>query len=301
MIAQGGNNWIGKNLLFALSVLGITFLAELIGGLISGSLALVSDSFHVLSDILSLGLTYVALNLAVNKKPSKRFPFGFHRLEVFVTIFNGLSLVFIAGFIIREAFDRFSNPSEINISLALLIAVIGLIVNLLAMWILSHHHELKKDMNIRSAFLHIMGDALASIGVIIGLTAIYFFEMPVIDPIIAVFISLLLFKGGASVTWEALRLLLQECPIDTNQAKSQILELPHVLDVDGMFFWELCSHVRIGTLHVITDLKEIENTQSIYEEIKDLLREKFNIRNVTVQFETVQMAANHSHTLRHEH
>ena len=295
------NKLTGKNLLFALSVLIITFFAELIGGFLSGSLALISDSFHVLTDILSLGLAYIALNIAVNKEPSKQFPFGFHRLEVFATIFNGITLVFIAGFIISEAFDRFTNPSEINISLAMIIAIFGFIVNLLSMWILSRHHEHKMDMNIRSAWWHILGDALASIGVIIGLTMIYFFKMPVIDPIIAVFISLLLLKGGTSVTWEALRLLLQECPIDTSHAKSQILLLPHVLDVDGMFFWELCSHVRIGTLHVITDLEEIQSTQSVYEEIKDLLREKFNIRNVTVQFETARMAENHFHSLHHKH
>lgn len=302
MIAKGkNNNQAGKSLLFTLTILTITFLAELIGGLISGSLALVSDSFHVLTDILSLGLAYIALNIAVSKEPSKRFPFGLHRLEVFATIFNGITLVFIAGFIIREAFERFSNPSEINISLALFIAGVGLIVNLFSMWILSRYHEHKIDMNIRSALWHVLGDALASVGVIIGLTAIYFFKMPVIDPIIAILISLLLLKGGISVTWEALRLLLQECPIDTSQAKSQILALPHVLDVDGMFFWELCSHVRIGTLHVITDLVEIEKTQSVYDEIKDLLRKKFNIRNVTVQFETVQMATDHSHSLRHKH
>ena len=295
------NKPTGRNLLFALTVLLITFLAELIGGLISGSLALVSDSFHVLADIFSLGLTYIALNIAVNKEPSKQFPFGFHRLEVFATVFNGMTLVFIAGFIISEAFDRFINPSEINISLALVIAVVGLAVNLFSMRLLSHQHEHKTDMNIKSAWWHILSDALASAAVITGLTAIYLFKMPVIDPIIAILISLLLLRGGISVTWEALRLLLQECPIDTSEAKSQILSLPHVLDVDGMFFWELCSHIRIGTLHVITDLEKIENTQSVYEEIKDLLREKFNIRNVTIQFETAQMADNHSHSLRHKH
>ncbi len=292
---------MGKNLLFALAILGITFIAELVGGLLSGSLALVSDSFHVLSDILSLGLTYIALNVAVNKEPSKRFPFGFHRLEVFATIFNGVSLVFIAGFIIHEAFDRFTNPSEINISLALSVAVVGLIVNLSCMRILSHKHEHKKDMNIRSAFFHVMGDTLASIGVIIGLSAIYFLKMPVIDPIIAILISILLLKGGGSVTWEAVRLLLQECPIDTGKAKTQILKVPHVLDVQGMFFWELCSHIRIGTLHVITDLEKIESTQTVYEEIKDLLKEKFDVKNVTVQFETAHAAENRSHDLHHKH
>lgn len=295
------NSKTGRNLLLALTVLTITFLAELVGGLISGSLALVSDSFHVLTDILSLGLAYIALNIAVIKEPSKRFPFGFHRLEVFATIFNGITLVFIAGFIIREALVRFSNPGEINISLALLIAVVGLIVNLFSMWILSHHQEHKKDMNIRSALWHVIGDALASVGVIISLTTIYFFKIPWLDPITAILISLLLLYGGVTVTWEALRLLLQECPIDTSHAKSQILTLPNVLDVDGMFFWELCSHIRIGTLHVVTDLEEIEDTQNVYEEIKKLLREKFNIRNVTIQFETEQMAANHSHSLRHKH
>ncbi|HJN02131.1 MAG: cation diffusion facilitator family transporter [Nitrospinota bacterium] len=295
------NKITGKNLLFALTILIITFLAELIGGLISGSLALVSDSFHVLTDILSLGLTYIALNIAIYKEPSKQFPFGFHRLEVFATIFNGITLVFIAGFIISEALDRFSNPSEINIFLALTIAIVGLGVNLTSMLILSSHHEHKTDMNIRSAWWHIMGDTLASVGVIIGLTAIYFFKMPVIDPVIAVLISLLLLKGGISVTWEAIRLLLQECPIDTGQAKSLIKELPHVLDVDGMFFWELCSHIRIGTLHVITDLAEIKETHRLYDNIKDLLREKFNIKNVTIQFKTSQMVENHSHSLHHEH
>lgn len=292
---------MGKNLLFALSVLIVTFLAELIGGFISNSLALVSDSFHVLTDILSLGLTYMALNIAVNKEPSKRFPFGLHRLEVFATIFNGISLVFIAGFIIREAFVRFSNPSEINIFLALFIAFVGLIVNLLSMWFLSLGHQHKKDMNIRSAWWHVMGDALASVGVIVALTAIYFFEIPLIDPIVAIIISILLLKGGITVAWDAIRLLLQECPIDVSQAKSHILELPHVLDVEGMYFWELCSHVRIGTLHVITDLAEIQNTQEVYEEIKDLLRKKFDVRNVTVQFETAEMAINHSHALHHKH
>lgn len=294
-------NLHGKNLLFALCILTITFFAELIGGFLSNSLALVSDSFHVLSDILSLGLTYVALNVAVSREPSKRFPFGFHRLEVFVTIFNGISLVFISGFIIREAFVRFTDQSEINISLALLVALVGLVVNLFTMRLLSQHHQHKKDMNIRSAWLHVVGDALASAGVIIVLTVIHFYEMPVLDPIIAIVISLWLLKAGSSVAWEAIKLLLQECPIDTSLAKSQILGLPHVKAVDGMYFWELCSHVRIGTLHVITDLVEIQSTQGVYEEIKDLLRKKFDVKNVTVQFETTQMAKKYSYDLYHKH
>lgn len=294
-------NLHGKSLLIALSILTITFFAELIGGFLSNSLALVSDSFHVLSDILSLGLTYVALNIAVNREPSKRFPFGFHRLEVFVTIFNGISLVFISGFIIREAFLRFTDQSEINISLALLVAVVGLVVNLFTMRLLSQHHQHKKDMNIRSAWLHVVGDALASVGVIIVLTVIHFFEVPVLDPIIAVVISLWLLKGGSNVAWEAIKLLLQECPIDTRQAKSQIQGLPHVIEVEGMYFWELCSHIRIGTLHVITDLVEIQSTQGVYEEIKELLKKKFDVKNVTVQFETTQMAKKYSHDLYHKH
>ncbi len=146
-----------------------------------------------------------------------------------------------------------------------------------------------------------MGDALASVGVIVALTAIYFFEIPLIDPIVAIIISILLLKGGIAVTWDAIRLLLQESPIDVSKAKSHILELPHVLDVEGMYFWELCSHVRIGTLHVVTDLAEIQNTQEVYEAIKDLLKKKYNVSNVTVQFNTTEMATNHPHVLDHEH
>ena len=148
--------------------------------------------------------------------------------------------------------------------------------------------------------MHVVGDALASIGVILALTAIYFFEILLINPIVAIFISILLLKEGITVAWDAIRLLLQECPL-MSVRQNHIYQRCPVLDVEGMYFWELYSHVRIGNLHVVTDLAEIQNTQEVYEEIKDMLRKKFDVRNVTVQFETAEMAINHSHTLHHKH
>ena len=290
-----------SKLLITITILNITFLAELIGGLIAHSLSLVADSVHVFSDAFSLVLAFAAMSIAHRKMPTDRMTYGYHRLEVFSAIFNGATLVAISLFIILEAYKRYLHPQNVSAWTAMIIGVIGLIVNIASAVILGSDMGHREDLNLRSAYLHLLGDALASLSVIVGMLVIAFTQYMIIDPIIAAIISLLILYSAIRVLIEGTGILLQQSPVDLEELRQKVRQVDHVLDIQDFRLWRMCSLLVIGTAHVITDVERLEETEEIYKQIVHVLEHECSIRHLTLQFETPVMGERHSHEFNHQH
>ena len=197
-----------KRLRLSLAVTILILIAEVAGGLYSNSLALLSDAGHVLTDVFALGLSLIAAH--ISRKPSDyRATYGYQRVGLLAAVINGLSLLAIAGFIFFEAYKRFSSPPHIDVRLMLIVAVFGLVGNIVMALIIGREHE---DLNIRSAWLHVLGDTLSSVGVIVSGVIIYFTKWVYADPIASLIIGAIIISGGIRVVKEATSIFLEMTP-----------------------------------------------------------------------------------------
>ena len=275
-----------KVLKTAALLLSITFLAELLGGIVFGSLSLISDSFHVISDLGSILIASFALSVAQKRHPTQQMAFGYHRLEVMSALFNGIILSIISAVIFLEAWERFRNPGEIQAGGAFVIAVIGLVVNLIVIRFFHHAPDRHHDVNIRSAYLHIMGDILASVSVVVGIGAIKLFNMPIIDPIVAAFVALLLLIGASRVLYASAEILIHKSPQDIDRVRQRVLQIDGVKDLLDVRLWQVCSHLTVGTAHVVVSVDSLEATGPIKQTIRSIIQEEFDVRDITLECET---------------
>ncbi|MBF88720.1 MAG: hypothetical protein CMG75_03490 [Candidatus Marinimicrobia bacterium] len=279
----------------------ITFFAELLGGIVFGSLSLISDAFHVIADLGSILIASLALSVAQRRKPTQQMAFGYHRLEVISALFNGVILSIIAAFIFLEAWKRFHNPNIIDTKGALSIAVIGLFINIIVIRFFHFSNDRHHDVNIKSAYLHILGDILASISVVCGMIAIQIFEQPIIDPIIAAFVALILIVGASRVLYSSAEILLQKSPQDIENVRQRIIKIDGVKDFLDIRLWQVCSHLTVGTAHVVVNVESLQETEVIKENIRVIIQEEFDVRDMTLECETEKIAINHSHKFEHHH
>ena len=290
-----------KVLKTAALLLSITFLAELLGGIVFGSLSLISDSFHVISDLGSILIASFALSVAQKRHPTQQMAFGYHRLEVMSALFNGIVLSIISAIIFLEAWERFRNPGEIQAGGAFVIAVIGLVVNLIVIRFFHHAPDRHHDVNIRSAYLHIMGDILASVSVVVGIGAIKLFNMPIIDPIVAAFVALLLLIGASRVLYASAEILIHKSPQDIDHVRQRVLQIDGVKDLLDVRLWQVCSHLTVGTAHVVVSVDSLEATGPIKQNIRSIIQEEFDVRDITLECETEKGSKEHSHRFEHQH
>ena len=283
-----------KSFLFSLLLTAIIFLAELIGGIWTGSLALVSDSAHVFLDVFALGISYLALHFSA-RPPDSGHTYGFHRFEVLAALVNGVTLVIIALGIFYEAYQRFFSPVEIKSGYMLIIAVIGLLVNIFVAFILrkenhsDHDHDVE-DINIHSAYLHVIGDTISSIGVILAAILISFTGWNWLDPIVSILIGVIIFAGAYRVTRNALHILLEGVPANLSIAKiqSSMEDINGVVGIHDLHVWNICSgHVALSA-HVVTKVDSIEKRESLLISIKQLLLTNYHIDHATLQLEQEQ-------------
>jgi cobalt-zinc-cadmium efflux system protein len=271
---------------FALS-LGISaliFIVELAGGFWTGSLALLSDSAHVFLDFFALTLSYIALRVST-LPADDRHTYGWHRLEVFAGLANGITLFAVTITIFYEAWQRIKSPIVVHSTEMLLIAVIGLIANLITAQLLKEHHQ--HDLNVQSAFLHVIGDALSSVGVIIGGVVMLLTGWSIIDPIISVMICIFLFAGSWRVLRSSIHILFEGTPenISLSAVALAIGEIDGVCDVHDLHIWSICSGYSALSVHVCANFDE--TTVERLSTIKKLLQERFGIEHTTIQIESV--------------
>ncbi|MBU0905908.1 MAG: cation diffusion facilitator family transporter [Firmicutes bacterium] len=273
-----------KGLIIALAITTCIMILEFFGGLFTNSLALLSDSGHMLSDASSLALSLIAIWFA-SRPPSPNKTYGYYRFEILAALFNGITLFLISGFIIYEAIQRFNEPPSVSSGTMILIASIGLIANILSAVSLIKKADVKSNINMRSAYLHIVGDALGSIGAIIAGIVMLVFDWYIADPIISVLVALLILKSAWGVLTQSIHILMEGTPPSLN--KNGILELlkgiDDVLDVHDLHIWTITSGMDSLSCHMT--ISDSGDEQIILQKAIHLIRENFAIEHTTIQIE----------------
>jgi cobalt-zinc-cadmium efflux system protein len=267
-----------KQLKIVIIFTSFILVVEVIGGIISNSLALLSDAAHVFSDVIALSLSFLALRIAT-RPPSTSRTFGYHRAEVFAALANGIILLVVSFFIFKEAFERFQSPPEIKTTEMLIVAVFGFLVNLwVALRLRGHAH----DLNIKSAFLHVVGDALASLGVIVGALFIIFTGNTAADPVISVVIGSIIIVGSLRVLRESIHILFEGTPRNVD-----FEGVDGVNSVHDLHIWSICSHINAASAHILVDNVKMSQVGEISKTIEDKM-EALNVNHTTFQFECVK-------------
>jgi len=265
-------------------VLGITagfLVAEVVGGILSNSLALLADAGHMFTDVGALSLSLLAMRLA-QRPPNPRKTYGYVRLEILAALVNGAALLFISLVILKEAWARFAVPPEVDGPLMLSVAVIGLGVNLTGAFLL--HSHVGENLNVRGAYLHILGDLLGSIGAITAGTLVLTKGWMLADPIISVVIALLLLVGAWRLVREAADVLLEAAPkgLDVEELVDELREIPGLEELHDIHVWTLTSGFVAMSGHGVID--DLQMHRSILDEINHRLNTR-GIRHVTFQLE----------------
>lgn len=265
-------------------VLGLVLLymaAEVIGGLLTNSLALLSDAGHMLSDAASLGLALFALRIA-ERPPTPERTFGYHRTEILAALANGATLVAIAIYIVVEAWQRFASPEPVQGGGMMAIATGGLLVNLLGMWVL--HRGRSDSLNIRGAWLHVLSDTLGSVQAMAAGALIWAFGWSWTDPVAAVLIAVLVVWSAWSLLRDSLNVLMEGTPrhIDATEVGEVLAEIEGVVGVHDLHVWTITSGFESLSAHVRV---EGEDRARILREIRETVRERFGIEHSTVQLE----------------
>ncbi|TWJ33493.1 cation diffusion facilitator family transporter [Geobacter argillaceus] len=298
---------------WAIVLTALTLVAEVIGGIWTNSLALLSDAAHVFLDLFALLLSLGAIKLASFPTSDTR-TFGWHRAEVFASFINGASVFLIAIGIFYEAWGRFGAPQEVKSVPMFVIALIGLVMNLIAAGALHQHSH--DDLNVHSAFLHVLGDAAASVGVIIGGVVMYYTHWYVLDAVISVGIGCVIFWGAWRVIRDSAHILLEGVPrgMSGTIVADTIRSVEGVNDVHHLNLWAICSHILALSAHV--DVKpEFKGEQAgVLRRIEELLFEQYHISHTTLQVECTMCVegpvikemrhrprAGHGHDHPHDH
>ena len=275
---------IAGRLTYAIILTFLTLVAEVVGGFWTNSLALLSDAAHVFLDLFALILSLVAIRLASYPASDTR-TFGWHRTEVFASFINGASVFLIAIGIFYEAWGRMFNPQEVKSLPMFIIAIVGLAMNLISAGALhSHSHD---DLNVRSAFLHVIGDAAASLGVIVGGVVMYFTHWYILDAIISVAIGAVIFSGAFRVLRESTHILLEGVPrgMDLAEVAGAIRSVEGVNDVHHLNLWTICSHIIALSAHIDVEPEFKGQQAGVLREIEELLLDRYHISHTTLQVE----------------
>jgi cobalt-zinc-cadmium efflux system protein len=281
----------------------VNFAVQGLGGLWTGSLGLVSDSLENLNDVVVNLLALGSLRVANRREPCDRYAYGWHRLEVFHTLLGVALLGALAGAVIFEAWDRFRHPHEIKLGWAILFSAGGLLLNLAATAVLVPRKGTRqeRDLNLRGAYLHALGDSLANLGVMVSMGIIYLTGWRWMDPLVALGITALILRGAWHLLKDALAILMHKAAFDHEIAKAELMELPGVVGIEDLRSWKVCSHLTVCSAHVIVEAHRLDETEAFLEDIEHVLSEHHGVRHLTVHFETAAMAERHHHRFIHQH
>ena len=273
-----------KQLSFTMFLVAVYFLAELIGGWWTGSLALLADAGHMFSDLAALGISLFAAWLSAQKSSSQN-TFGYHRAEILAALANSALLLLVSGGIIHEAWDRLHDPHQILAGPMLWIAIGGLIINLISLKLLHAGHQ--HNMNLRGAWLHVLGDTLGSIGVIVAAWLVWQFNWTWADPVASAIVCVLILYSSWNLMTDAIGVLMENAPgdIDVDSVRQQLLNMPNVVDVHCLHIWTIASGLRSLSAHVVFEsgFKQSDTLTSMH----DSLKKSFPLEHITLQFEEV--------------
>lgn len=278
----------GRNLAITVLLNGIITAGQFAGGIVSGSLALISDALHNLSDVISVILAYLAHRIGL-KPQTQMSTFGYKRAEILAAFINAISLIAISVYLMVEAGKRFLSPREVDFIWMLGLGILGIIANGLSVLIL--HHNKDENLNIRAAYLHLIGDALTSVAVVAGAVCIWLFQIYWIDPLVTVLISVYIFVHTFKILKESVAILMQFAPaaIDQKEIVAVLKEIPEICSVHHIHLWQLDDDRIYFEAHlVLTSDYPVSETHTITEKAKQLLNRRFSINHTTFQYEYVQ-------------
>lgn len=276
-----------RRLLISVALNVLISVAELVGGIVSGSLALLSDALHNFSDASSLGVSYAARRIG-RRDPNRQKTFGYKRAEIIAALVNLVTLVLIALFLMVEAVQRFFEPREIDGTVMLVVALIGLAANLATAWLL--YQDVEGSLNLKSAFLHIVADAVSSVGVVIGGWLIIQYGITWVDPVLTLLIACYILYHSYSMLRQTIDILMESTPegIDLGEVVDAVQALDAVVDVHHVHVWQLDeTHVALEA-HVVIDEDDLPEMESIKRTVKACLEARFGIDHSTLEFETVR-------------
>lgn len=274
-------NHFEKPLKISIALTSVFFVVEIIGGLISGSLSLLGDAGHMFRDIFALLVSLSAVTIS-RKLPTRTKTFGFHRVEIFAAFLNGILLVAVAVWILWEAYSRFLHPAPVKSTIMLMVALIGLGVNLYIAFKLHGTH----DLNVRGAYLHVLTDTISSAAVILAALLIFLTGKAVFDPILGAAIAVFIVFSAIKIIKESVMILLEFTPKDVNfDAVIRDMEgTEGVQGVHNVHLWTLCSNINVIDAHIFTSETNMGKIEGIRSEIKNKLG-KYNIKHATLEFE----------------
>src|SRR3989338_3804774 len=282
------NNNIEKTLKIAILLTSVFFVVEIIGGIVSGSLSLLGDAGHMLRDILALIISLSAINIA-KKLPTAAKTFGYHRTEIFAALVNGILLVGISIWIFFEAYKRFFEPKSVESVTMFVVALVGLLINLYVAYKLHGSH----DLNIKSAFFHVITDAISSVAVIFASIWIFFTNQTIVDPLLSIVLAFFILIYAFVIIKDAVHILLGFAPKNVN-FDDVIKDMRKVKGVEGvhnLHLWTLCSNINVIDVHIFTKQSKMHQIEKIKSQIKKNL-EKYNIKHMTLEFECEECSDN---------
>lgn len=270
-------------------ITGGVFVAELVGGFLTNSLALLSDAAHMFSDVAALAVSLIALWLTAKPATQKR-TFGLKRAEVLAALFNALTLILVSLYIFWEAVQRFQHPPEVQSGLMLGVAIIGLAANLLSAWFLMRGGDHKHNLNVRGALLHVLGDALGSVGAIAAAVIMMLTDWYYADPIISVIIGVLVLLSSFRLLKETVSVLLEAVPphLDALKIKQAMLGVARVEEVYDLHIWTVSSGFLSMSGHVVID--KDASSDDVLRALEAVLSRQFGLTHTTIQIERERRA-----------
>jgi cobalt-zinc-cadmium efflux system protein len=263
----------------------VTVIVQVIGGLFSGSLSLLSDALHNLSDAVALAVSFIAVRLS-KKKNTEAQTFGYKRAEILAALFNACTLVVVSFFLFKEAISRLINPHPINSLFMLAVAVVGLAANIISVFLLKAHAH--ADMNVRAAYVHLFSDFLSSIAVIIGACMIFISETYWIDPVLTILIGIYVLREGYKIIEESTHILMQYVPkgINLKDIQTEIERIDGVKDIHHAHLWAVTERDIFFEAHInVSWDMPVSETCLLVKQVEDILSERFKITHVTLQLE----------------
>ena len=275
----------GKKLLWATLLNFSITLVQIVGGIVSNSLSLISDAIHNLGDSSAIFIAFLAGKRA-EKQPDEHKTFGYKRTEILAALFNAVVLIAICLFLFVEAYHRFLNPEPIKGKIMLVVAVFGLLANLISVIIL--HRDRSHNLNLRAAYLHLLGDTLSSVAVIVGGIAIWIWNLYWLDPLVTVLVGIYIIYHTWGIVQQTADILMQATPkgFDINALQTKMDTFPEVENIHHLHVWKLDDeHIHLEAHVNIKENLSIAEVQYIRERIEAMLKEDFDISHVTLQAE----------------
>ncbi len=287
-----------RSLSISLALITVYMVVEVVGGLVSGSLALLADAGHMLTDGAAIGLALLAIWVS-GRPASIEQTFGFHRTEILAAMLNALSLWFIAALIFFEASRRFGDSLDIDGGLMLGVGAVGLLVNLAAAWVL--HRSSAESLNVESAFLHVVADLLGSVAVVAAGVLVLSFGWDVADPIFGIVIGVLILTSSFRLLWKVVHVLMEGTPshLDLHQLCQRLEELEGVTGVHDIHAWSITTGYDALSAHVTADDSAMHDPSPVLQRLRDIASSEFGIGHVTIQLEDSMDGCEEDHHIEH--